>query len=45
MKEEETIGANIQIPENLNWRLKEEAAKRKTTKEAVILLLLDEALK
>jgi len=45
IKQETLIGANIQIPENLNWKLKEAAAKRKTTKEAVILLLLQEALK
>jgi len=36
---------NIKIPEDLNWKLREEAARRKTTKEAVIILLLQEALK
>lgn len=46
MKEDKImVGANIQIPEDLNWRIKEEAMRRKTTKEQAIILLLGEVLK
>jgi len=38
------LGANISIPEELNWKLKEEAMRLKTTREATIILLLQEAL-
>lgn len=43
--EEKIIYANIGIPESLNWKIKEEAMRRKTTKETTIILILQERMK
>lgn len=42
--QEKIVFSNIGFPESLNWKIKEEAMKRKTTKEATIILLLQEVL-
>jgi len=43
-KEPEYVTDNIRIPTDLNWKLREEAARRKTNKEQTIVLILQEAL-
>jgi len=35
---------NMEIPSELNWKLKEEAAKRKVTKKDLVILILQENL-
>ena len=43
-QETKYVTDNIKIPVDLNWKLREEAARRKTNKEQTIVLLLQEAL-
>lgn len=43
-QQDKKIYSNVGLPENLNWKIKEEAMRRKTTKEQTIILLLSEAV-
>jgi hypothetical protein len=43
--DENTVYMNIGVSESTNWKLKELAAKKKVTKQDLVILLIQEATK